>query len=226
MHGAYNRDTHLYPPHKNSSVFLTTTYVGHTGRATNGIQSGQTTPQDCAFSFQIPVPTLREWPSQGEPGSSSTASAPVSDVSAPACTNGVWPHLWHVSVAQKNKPSTMLSSDVQSIDLLMDCTAWRLWTMWQSNGYSTPVPRSSAAKEWIEELAQQKMINLLFPLGHTAVHGCWLLPRSPGSHRQGMFCCSPSWHVSGWSHQRIGVWGRRSSGKTLVWVASAEVCSH
>ena len=30
-----------------------------------------------------------EWPSQEEPGSGLTASAPVSDVSAPACTNGV-----------------------------------------------------------------------------------------------------------------------------------------
>jgi len=40
-----------------------------------------------------------------------------------ACTNVVWPPLQPVSVAQKDKPSTMLSSNVQSIDLLMDCTA-------------------------------------------------------------------------------------------------------
>ena len=45
-----------------------------------------------------------EWPSQEEPGSGSTASAPVSDISPPACTNGVWPPLQPVSVAQKNKP--------------------------------------------------------------------------------------------------------------------------
>jgi len=44
----------------------------------------------------------------------------VSDVSAPACTNGLWPRLLPVSVAQKNEPSTMLSSNVQSIDLIMD----------------------------------------------------------------------------------------------------------
>ena len=50
----------------------------------------------------------------------------------------------------------MLSSNVQSIDLLMDCTAWRSWTMRQSNGYSTPAPRSSAAKQWLEDLAQKK----------------------------------------------------------------------
>ena len=64
-----------------------------------------------------------EWLSQEEPGSGSTASALVSDVSAPACTNGVFPPLQPVSVAQKNKPSIMLSSNVQSIDLLMDCMA-------------------------------------------------------------------------------------------------------
>jgi len=33
------------------------------------------------------------WPSQEEPASGLTASAPVSDVSTPACTNGVWPPL-------------------------------------------------------------------------------------------------------------------------------------
>jgi len=64
-----------------------------------------------------------ERPSQEEPGSSLAASAPVSGVSAPACTNGVWLPIRPVSVAQKNKPSTMLSFNVQSIDLLMDCTA-------------------------------------------------------------------------------------------------------
>ena len=87
--------------------------------------------------------------SQEQPGSELTASAPLSDVSAPACINGVWPPLRPVSVAQKNKPSTMLSSNVQPIDLLMDCTAWRFWTMKQSS-CSTPAPRSSATKHWIE----------------------------------------------------------------------------
>ena len=95
--------------------------------------------------------------SHEESGSGLTASAPVSDVSAPACTNGVWPSLRPVSVAQKNKPSTMSSSNVRSIELPMDCTAWRFWTMRQPNGCSTPAPRSSSAKQWIrEELAQTK----------------------------------------------------------------------
>ena len=65
-----------------------------------------------------------EWPSQEEPGFGSTASAPVSDVSAPACTSGVWPPLWSVSVAQ-NKPSTMSSSTVQSINTPTNYTARR-----------------------------------------------------------------------------------------------------
>ena len=51
-----------------------------------------------------------------------------------------------VSVAQKNKPSTMLSSNVQSIDLPMDCTAWRFWMIRQLNGCCTPAPRSRTAK--------------------------------------------------------------------------------
>ena len=96
--------------------------------------------------------TPPEWPSQEEPGFGSTA--PVSDFCAPACRNGVWPPLRPVSVAQKNKPSTMLFSNVQSIDL---CTAWRFWTMRQPNGCSKPAPKSSVAKQWIKgRLAQKK----------------------------------------------------------------------
>jgi len=70
----------------------------------------------------------------------------VLDVPAPACTNGAWPPLQPVSVAQ-NKQSTMLSSNVQSIDHPMDCTTL---TMIQSNGCTTPAPRSSAAQQWFE----------------------------------------------------------------------------
>ena len=82
---------------------------------------GRTTPQYSSFSSPSLAPTLLERPSQEQHGSGLTASASVSDVSVPACTNGVWPPLRPVSVAQKNKPSTMLSSNVQSIDLPMDC---------------------------------------------------------------------------------------------------------
>ena len=55
-----------------------------------------------------------------------------------------------VREAQKNRPSTMLSSNVQSIDFPVGCMAWRFWMMGQSTGCSTPAPRFSAAKQWIE----------------------------------------------------------------------------
>jgi len=122
MRGTSNRHTHLYPPHKSSSFHLqTTTEVRLSGQITNGVRSGWTTLRGSVLSN--PAPTLQEWPCQGQRGFGSTASALVSDVSAPACTNVVWPPLRPVSVAQKNKPSTMSSSNVQSIDLPMDCTA-------------------------------------------------------------------------------------------------------
>ena len=63
-----------------------------------------------------------EWLSQEKPGSGLTTSTPVLGVSTPVGTNGVWPHLQPVSVGQKNKPSTMLPSNVQSIDL-----SWNAW---------------------------------------------------------------------------------------------------
>jgi len=70
-----------------------------------------------------PASAFLEWLSQEQRGSDLTASAPVS-VSAPACTNGVglWPPLMPVSMPEKNKQPTMLSSNDQSIDHLMDCT--------------------------------------------------------------------------------------------------------
>ena len=72
-----------------------------------------------------------------------TASATVSDASAPAYTNGVWPLLRIVSVAQRSRPLTMLSSNVQSINLPMDRMAWRFWMTKQSNSCSTPASRST-----------------------------------------------------------------------------------
>jgi len=58
MHSTSNQDTHLLLPHNNSSVHLTTTHVQRTGRINDGMQSGQTTPQDFAFSSPTPAPTL------------------------------------------------------------------------------------------------------------------------------------------------------------------------
>jgi len=57
MHGASNRDTHLYLPRNNSSVHLTTTtYVQRSGGITNGMWGGRKTLQDSAFSSAIPAP--------------------------------------------------------------------------------------------------------------------------------------------------------------------------
>ena len=147
MHGASNRDTHLYPPHNNSSVFLTTTYVRRTGRITNVMRSGQTTPQDSAFLFEIRYP-----PSRNDlPKKSLCPAWP------PPHRCRAFPLLFvqmrygllrPVSVAPMNKPSTTLSSNVQSTDLI-DCTAWRFWTMKQPNGCSTLARKSSGAKPWI-----------------------------------------------------------------------------
>jgi len=65
---------------------------------------GCTTLQDFVFSFPTPAsPTLLEWPFQQQRGFCLTTSAPVSNVSALACTNSVWPPLRPVSVVQKNK---------------------------------------------------------------------------------------------------------------------------
>ena len=88
-------------------------------------------------------PTPLESPSQEQLGSGLTASAPLSDVSAPACTNGVCPPLRSVSVAQINRPSTMLSSNVQSIDLP---TAWRFeW----SNRWDNEATDDDETTEWL-----------------------------------------------------------------------------
>jgi len=45
---------------------------------------------------------------------------------------------------------TTLSFAIQSIDLPVECMAWRFWTMRQTNGCSAPAPRSSATYEWIK----------------------------------------------------------------------------
>ena len=101
----------------------------------------------------VHLPHTRNDPPKKKPGSGLTAFAR---------TNRVWPPLRPVSVAQKNKPMTKLSFNVQSIDVLMDCTAWQFWTMRESNGCTTPSPRSSADKQWIAR-TQEEQSNLTAP---------------------------------------------------------------
>ena len=110
IRGISNRDTRFYPPHNNSSVHLTTTtYVRRSVRITDGMRNCWTTLRDSALSSLPSVPTRLEWPFQEQRETRLTASVTMSDVSAPAYTNGLWPLLRPVSMAQKNKTSTILS---------------------------------------------------------------------------------------------------------------------
>jgi len=56
---------------------------------TNGMRSGRRAIRDSVLSFPTSALPLLKWPCQEQGGSGLTASALVSDVSAPACTNGV-----------------------------------------------------------------------------------------------------------------------------------------
>jgi len=117
------KSRHPFLPAAQLTVHLTTTYVRRTGRITNEMRSGWTTLGDSILSSPTSAPTLPGWLCQEQRGSDLTTSAPLSDASAPVCTNRVCPPLRLVSLAQKNEPSTMLFSNVQSIDLLVDCTS-------------------------------------------------------------------------------------------------------
>jgi len=153
MHGVSNQDTHLYPPHNNSSVHLTTrtTNVRHTGRITKGMRSGCATLRDSALPSSILALTLLEWPSQEQPGSVLFASVLVLDASAPACTNGVWPPVACECGAEEHTINhVVLQCPTHWPHGLHKCTAWWFWTMRQLNGCSTPMPRSSAVKQWLK----------------------------------------------------------------------------
>jgi len=57
----------------------------------DGTRSGWSTLQDSVLSSPTLTATLLELPSEEEPESGLTASTPVSEDSAPAHINGVWP---------------------------------------------------------------------------------------------------------------------------------------
>ena len=115
----------------------------------------ENTTRLCTFNPDTGT-TLLEWLSQEQCGSGLTASAPVSDVSTPACTNGEWPPLRPVSMAQKNKPSTMLSSNVQSI--ASPRTAWPDGSGWWDNRMAAQAQHLPRDPMWpssgYEQLAQ------------------------------------------------------------------------
>ena len=151
-HGALNRDTHLYPSHNNSSVPLTTTtYVRRSGRLTNGIWGGRTTPQDSVFSF----PTT---PASSPPRMTLSRKAWVwfnclhtrvghvrsclykwGVVSSAACECGTEEQTVDHVVFQY--PSHRPHYGLHGLTVLDDLR--------QSNGGSTPAPRSGAAKQWL-----------------------------------------------------------------------------
>jgi len=73
----------------------------------------------------------------------------------------VWPPLLPVGVAQKNKPSTMLSSNIQSIDLLLiDFPAWGSWTMRHNRMAAQHLPRDLVRPSCGQQQLAQKTKTL------------------------------------------------------------------
>ena len=137
-HGASNRDTHLYPSHNIWSVYLKQTgYVRRSGRIPNGMWSGRTNLLDSEIFISYIGSHL--------PGMTPKNSLGLAKPPPHWCQtftllfaqrgNGLLCGLW--MWRQTNKLWAMLSFNVQSIDLLMYCAAWRFWTMGQWNRCST-----------------------------------------------------------------------------------------
>ena len=66
------------------------------------LRSGWTILRDSVLSSPTLAPTLLEWLCQGQRGSALTASSPVSDISAPAYTNG-YGHFWGLWVWRRKQ---------------------------------------------------------------------------------------------------------------------------
>ena len=131
-------------------------------------------------------PTLLEWPCQEQRG---LAQPPPNQWQTfpPLFAWMGWDHfcgLW-VRRRRSNHWSCCLPMSNPWLDLPMDCTAWWFWTMRQSNGCSTPAPRSSAAKPWIERTVSQMMMMKAKQ---------FVLVYCRHSH-QNQPCCSVFWFV-------------------------------
>jgi len=89
-----NRDTHLLPT---AQKLISSSDNNNIRAAHWADQQWNAEWADNPTKLRIFIPDTGshspEWPSQEEPGYGLTASALVSGVSAPACTNGVWPPL-------------------------------------------------------------------------------------------------------------------------------------
>ena len=114
-------------------------------------------PVECGVTgqyYKTPYfhPRHRHQPFLNGPAKNILGSAPVSDVSAPFCTNGVWPLLRIVSGAQRYGPFTKLSFIVRSIHLIMwsarpDGTGWWSIQMAAQHLPRDPEQPSSGLKE-------------------------------------------------------------------------------
>ena len=152
--------------------------VRRTGRITNGMRSRRTTPQDSAFSFQRSVPTLLEWPSQAEPGAGLTACAPLSGVSAPACTNGVWPPVWRRRTNRRPCCPPLTNTSTSSWTAWSDGSGRWVYRMAAQHLPRDRVRPSSGYKNWPKRwrrsscvITQAQHNALLANLNSLKVHG-------------------------------------------------------
>jgi len=102
------------------------------------------------------------------------------------------------------------------------CCDRRSFPRTRLSGSQLSWPKFAKARSGLVPTFHGERKNWLLHLGRTAVQGCCMLPRSPGSHRQEMFCCNRSWHVGSWSRQHTD-WVVGTLGWPLVWIASVEV---
>jgi len=118
--------------------------VGRSGRIIYGMQIGWQKIHDSIFHLQDRLPSVLQWACHKQRGSDITAAATLAEVTTPPYTNGVCPLLRHVSAAQSNRLLTLFFLTFQSIDLSVESMFCPFWMTRQSNGFSTPAPRSSA----------------------------------------------------------------------------------
>ena len=167
MHGISNRDPQLYSQH-NSSVRLTKiTEVGRSGWITDAISSGWRTLRDSVLSRPTSERIFLEWPWQEQRGSVLTASAQVSEVSVPACTNKLWPIPQIVGVAQQNRLLAMLFLIVLHLLFTVlphGAHGLTLRVTMQSNGCSTSASRCRAALQWIRTRSNEEEVDTYISL--------------------------------------------------------------
>ena len=189
-----NRNTHLYTPHSISSVNLTTTTcVVHWPDHQWNVEWTDNATRLCIIIFGTsthpPIMTLPRgawfWLDR-------------------AC-NSVWHfcsslYKWGMTssaacVAQKNKPLTLLSSNVQSIDIPMDCMAWRFWTMRHWNGCSTSWNLQCSEHVYVSQLSCTKIRR---SAGYRNVSQKF--KKSPGPDTAGQYK-RLNWFVRLWRHE-------------------------